>query len=192
MGLRGPQKTPTKILELRGSWRAKKRRNTEPVPVHTQLECPDWLDAQAKGIWTWVVRYLEPLAGLATVDSMALAVYCSLFSRWREAYKFVQQYGETYVLKRSFRIKGEGFTQDSVEERVQGVKMAPQAILYIELSKELLRYEREFGMTPAARASIGMELAASEGLAPAAQATGTSDSSKSTKIQSKKRFFGEE
>jgi phage terminase small subunit len=50
MGKRGPQPTPTKILQLRGSWRAKKRpANVSQTPLKSHA--PAWLDAEAKKIW---------------------------------------------------------------------------------------------------------------------------------------------
>ncbi len=64
MGARGPAPTPTKILEARGSWRAKARAGELTFPVE-RPECPAWLSTEARAEWDRVVERLEGAGVLA-------------------------------------------------------------------------------------------------------------------------------
>ena len=50
MGKRGPTRTPTSVLKLRGSWRAK-TRGDEPTPQEGVPESPDWLSEDEQSVW---------------------------------------------------------------------------------------------------------------------------------------------
>jgi len=65
MGKRGPQKTPTRALENRGSWRAKERDGEVDVSVFTD-DCPEWLTVRAmKNGMTWS-------SGLCRLESLLI------------------------------------------------------------------------------------------------------------------------
>jgi P27 family predicted phage terminase small subunit len=142
MGQRGPHPMPTKILALRGSWRAKTRPQ-EPQPPPARPTCPAWLDRQAKAVWRQLIPRLATFGLLSQVDGAALARYCVLTVRWRGAMQFIQQYGETYPIKNE-------------QGAIIGMQPFPQTWIMKSLGAELLRLEREFGMTPSARAALGM------------------------------------
>ncbi len=86
MGKRGPKPTPTKILALRGSWRAKTRPN-EPIPPAGEPAMPSWLSRSAKATWKSVVPPLVQMGVASSVDRFALARYCETLVTWREARK---------------------------------------------------------------------------------------------------------
>ena len=133
MGQRGPSRTPTKILQLRGSWRAKTRQN-EPYSKPRSLSCPQWLSPAAKRIWRVLAPRLAHLGLLTTCDEHALGRYCELWVCWLWCRK------ELY----------DGL-QASAPEGAERIK----ALLTV--TDRLLRLEREFGLTPAARASLATE-----------------------------------
>jgi P27 family predicted phage terminase small subunit len=99
----------------------------------------------AKGHWKRVVGDLKPLGLLARVDINTLARYCILFERWLVAMRFVHQFGDTLTIR-------------DTENRIVSIRTMPQSRILRELSVDLLRMEREFGMTPSARASFGMDM----------------------------------
>ena len=151
MGLRGPQKTPTKILLLRGSSKAK-HRNDPAVPAQ-RPPCPPYLSTEEKRAWRVLVRRLER-AGLVTlIDGEALARYVVLHAQWLKAVQFVREHGQTYPVREKSQVV------DGVEipGRVIGIQAYPQAYMISKLSADLARIEASFGMTPSARASIGMQ-----------------------------------
>ena len=140
MGSRGPSPTPTKILALRESWRAK-RNPAEPRPPTGRPRRPRWLDSYAKAAWRQIVPQLERMGVLTRIDANALSRYCVLWGRWRKAEEFLQERGECYLAK-------------DAAGQVIGLKPYPQARMASQLAEQLLRLEQQFGMTPSARARI--------------------------------------
>lgn len=137
MGARGPRPTPTAILESRGSRAVKKRKN-EPVPTG-DVKCPAWLPAEAKKVWKIVVKHLEPMNILGSVDTNALARYCVLFAKWQACEKFIAE---------------NGMVRETVVKGQLTYVRYPQAGIADKLSEQLTRLEREFGMTPASRVNM--------------------------------------
>jgi P27 family predicted phage terminase small subunit len=78
---------------------------------------------------------------LARIDGNALARYCRLWSRWREAEEFLMKNGESYLDK-------------APDGRVKRLQPYPQVATAAKLAEQLLRLEAHFGMTPAARARL--------------------------------------
>jgi P27 family predicted phage terminase small subunit len=145
MGQRGPKPTPTKLLHLRGSWRAKGREGREPTPAPVaRFDPPAWLSPEAKQVWGRVIRHLKPLGLITRLDMHVMARYCELFVMWRHAAEYVNHYGLHQPIK-------------NAKDKVIGMRIAPYARMMVTLSTELLKIEREFGMTPSARASFGIE-----------------------------------
>lgn len=145
MGLRGPSPLPTKVLEMRGSWRAKNRAGTEPAPRTGYVHRPKWLDGEGAAAWKNLAPQLAALGILSRIYANALARYCELWARWRAMRDFIAKRGEVYPVKNR---KGE----------VVGFKTFPQAKLLLALSDQLTRIEAQFGLTPSARARLSIEL----------------------------------
>ena len=143
MGERGPARTPTKILEMRGSWRAKARAG-EPKPERMRPRCPRWLSAAAKRAWRRLMPQLEQMGILGRCDREALARYCMMWAKWREVEIWLMEHGDCYPER-----DGSG--------EVVGLKEYPQVARAIRLSEHLLRLEKQFGLTPAARAGMAQE-----------------------------------
>ena len=142
---RGPAPTPTKILELRGSRKARESsRKNEPKPDRGRPRCPSWLKGDAKTEWRKLVEMLDRMGILTKVDGNALARYCRLWQRWRRAEDFIEEYGDQY----SFEDK---------KGNAIGFRIYPSAKLASTLAVELRRLECEFGLTPASRTRISAE-----------------------------------
>lgn len=140
MGLRGPAPTPTNVLQMRGSWRANMRKS-EPKPKRIRPPCPRWLDARARKAWRTLAPKLKGMRVLTEVDQNALARYCQLWSRWREAEEFIAKRGTTYSVR-------------DKEGNVVSLKKYPQVAMADELADKLLRLEQHFGLTPSARTRL--------------------------------------
>ena len=142
MGRRGPAPTPTPILQIRGSKRVTKRRNEIEVkgPEGTP-DCPDWLDADARVAWNYLVPKLELMGVLTLIDSNALARYCRLWTRCRKAEAFIDKHRDVYPLKDE---KG----------KAKYLAQFPQVSIAAKLAQQLTRLEQELGLTPAARTRI--------------------------------------
>ena len=136
MGRRGPQKTPTKILAMRGSWRAKTRQN-EPEPGPGRPQCPRSLPKEGKAEWRRITAYLAKMGMLATCDRVAIAGYCSAWAQHDCADTECKKTGYWYVTP-------------------NGVQMQTAAAIILKSARgDMLRYLREFGLSLASRASVG-------------------------------------
>lgn len=134
MGKRGPPKSPTKVLQMRGSWRGDDR-GEEPQPARLAAPAPDWLRPLAKEVWKILYDQLTNLGVIGDVDENTLARYCQTYAKWREAEDYIVEHGSTTY--------GAG-----------GEKAHPMATLAVKYSEQLTRLEAQFGMTPSSRANL--------------------------------------
>lgn len=140
---RGRKPTPTKLLELRGSWKAKTRPDEPQLPALTPT-CPAWVQAEAQTIWELLLEVLTPTGMLTRVDHLALGRYCVYMAEWIAATAVIRQ---------------EGPTVDTVVKGRPVSALRPEVKLSLLLADRLLHLEQQFGLTPMARASIGIALA---------------------------------
>lgn len=85
MGARGPAPTPTAILEMRGSWRAKQNTD-EPVPdVLCKEFMPSSLDDQEQATYREIAEHLINLRVLTVLDWRLLERYVQLYHRLQRA-----------------------------------------------------------------------------------------------------------
>jgi P27 family predicted phage terminase small subunit len=152
VGSRGPSRTPTRALALRGSWRSKTRPG-EPAPRGPRPRPPEWLCDDAKAQFLAIVRRLWAQGVVSSVDEAALAIYADLLAQYRRASEFVAKHGDVYIVRARPRVEGE-------EGRPIGFASYPQAKRQENLAMLLLRLSREFGLTPAARTQVQGEVPA--------------------------------
>ena len=135
MGGKGPAPTPTNILKARGSWKVNERKD-EPEYETVKPKMPAWLDKEAKKEWRQIAPQLANARVLTKVDCIALARYCQLVSRWKQAEIFLIEHGMTYV------------------DKFKSTHPFPQIKISKDCADQLLRMEHEFGLTPSARTRI--------------------------------------
>ena len=125
---RGRKPEPLALRRLRGNTghRRMPDPDTEPKPDPTMPTCPTWLPVGAKAVWKEVAPQLHKTGVLTMIDRLALAQFCCLHARWKEAEKMMGKEGI-----------------DSDWERV-----SRQAFL------QMRQLEAEFGMTPSSRCKI--------------------------------------
>lgn len=80
---RGPKPTPTKILQLRGSWRA--NRPDEPQGQLVRLEPPAWLLPDAKDAFAELAEVIYGLGVSTKADVLALAMLAESIILYRKA-----------------------------------------------------------------------------------------------------------
>ena len=84
MGNRGPQKTPTVKLAMRGSNLAKTRKG-EPKINPGYPPCPVWLKDEARDMWNKLVPELVNLGVMTKMDGFSFSRYCVYAVLWMEA-----------------------------------------------------------------------------------------------------------
>jgi len=131
----GPAKTPTKTLAKRGSWLAKDREKTEPQFESARPAAPKELKGKARRTWTEMVKLLDDAGVLTRVDGKALARYCRLWAQWLELVDFDDQ--------------------DIEIRSVDDLKIVHQNLdKSLKISDALLKFEVQYGMTPASRPNV--------------------------------------
>ena len=143
MGQRGPAKTPTAILKVRGS-RIVRSRENEPVAPSGTLECSDWISDEAKAIWSEIVPPLAEMGILCPIDQCALARYCVALSWWRKATQWLNENEEVYPVY-------------DKHGKVRAYKKHPYVMISNQLEGQLRTLERAFGLSPSARAGLSID-----------------------------------
>jgi P27 family predicted phage terminase small subunit len=122
------------------------------------------MDAESRQLWRKVTDDLHALGLLARIDGPALVRYVSMLAQWQHLAQFLQEHGETYEVRHSYKVPertdadGEFIPRHTVDTVRH--ELRPQAKLALALADRLLRMERQFGMTPNGYAGIGAALSA--------------------------------
>ncbi|MCP3719119.1 phage terminase small subunit P27 family [Paraburkholderia sp. CNPSo 3281] len=124
----------------------KTRHGTSPREPREVPGPPAWLDATARAEWRRIARILAGIGVLTPLDRGALAALCVSYSRLIAA--------ERALAHAAAHDKVNG---GMVAHAVNGVAYASPLIGIANRATALyLKLSREFGLTPASRASIGM------------------------------------
>ena len=140
MAKRGPAKTPTKVLDLRGSWRAKLNPG-EPQIDPTMPEKPKRLSKAAAAVWDEAADALSGAGLLTAADGRPYTRLCQLSAEFDKVQAFLDEHGPWIEIYPN---------DDPTRDKAQIV--SPLCKLRDSLSGQILRLEAQFGMTPSARA----------------------------------------
>lgn len=141
----GPRPTPKAILEARGSWRANDANHSAELPATGEPVKPDWLAAPSEvAIWNELVAMLQPLRIAGFQDSHSMAVYARTLAM--------------YIHLSEEVIAGDFVSIDDEGE----ARMDPRLKAVMTCIDKLQRYEKAFGLTPAARVGLGRAARAAE------------------------------
>lgn len=91
--------TPTAVLKLRGSWRAKSRPD-EPQPDVGTPQCPRNLNHREREWWDRMLPLLTSMHVLTVADGEALSRYCKLAAKFDTARKTDEMIKLTAALDR--------------------------------------------------------------------------------------------
>jgi len=137
MGARGPVSLPNDVLTARGSSLTARRRKAErrTIGKDDRLVCPDWLDDESRKCWHSIVTALQPYGLLRDTDAHALERYAHMQTMWQRLTK-----------ARDAAQAADDPQTARLERRV------------LKLCATLLALETALGLTPAARARLGLPL----------------------------------
>jgi P27 family predicted phage terminase small subunit len=149
MGRRGPRPEPTALKILKGNPGKRSLNLNEPEPPNVKdLKPPEWLDKRAKEEWYRLVPILSDMGLFTELDVFCLSRYCSTVSLWNQVAEMSQNSELIYEVKKENKM-GETYTSHYRER--------PELSIMLKLSSDLLKYEKEFGMTPAARSGLNVD-----------------------------------
>lgn len=130
----------------------------EPTPdlLDEIPDAPDWFTPQHFEIWGKLVPLLINSKLLTGIDVQALARYVDTLVDWKEAKKFLDKHGSSYPIYENKKIRNPATKKYENKEVVKYMAQFPQVAIKRACAAELLRLEREFGMTPSSRAGLGV------------------------------------
>jgi len=141
MGRRGPPPKPTHIRLLDGNPGKRPLNRREPRPRSDTPRCPAWLLGEAKKVWKRMVNVLRGMGVLTVADGEALAAFCQVYVRWRQAEEFLDKHGVAYPLRDD-------------RGQIKCMVQFPQVTIARHQLQVLCRLYQEFGLTPASRSRI--------------------------------------
>lgn len=136
MGKRGPKRTPSNILELRGSTWAKWKNPDEPMAIEDVGECPEWAMADSRPLYPHLSEVLGGMGLHSKSFNIAEALLLDSLVQYLDAREQVEREGGTVVTD-----KGNQIQHPAVGQRNDAFKRC-------------LSMLREFGLTPASKASV--------------------------------------
>ncbi|MEI7688508.1 MAG: phage terminase small subunit P27 family [Planctomycetota bacterium] len=118
----------------------------KPAPAPVMPEPPAWLLPVAADRWRELAPQLAEV--LTALDLDALGKYCQCWAQYLASQKWMAENGMTMTVRND---KGE----------VKIISAVPHVGIAAKMMAEMKYYERQFGLTPAARASNLQDIAES-------------------------------
>ena len=145
----GPRPKPVELRVLHGTARRSALASV-PRPRRKLPRCPDFLTGEAAECWKRTAKDLYDAGLLTTVDRDALAAYCVVYARWREADAKVTKRG--MVIFTSIKKDDDGNVIGG-ENPIQN----PYLAIANKAFDQMTRMMAEFGMTPSSRTRVKAE-----------------------------------
>lgn len=141
MGKRGPAPKPTNLKILQGNPGKRPLNENEPKYSLSEdsLKPPSYLSKYAKKEWKRIAPLLSKNGLLTEADITSLAGYCQAYHRWIECEKLIRTYGYTDTTD-----KGNVIQRPEVGAANKALEL-------------MLKYGKEFGLTPSSRTSLHIE-----------------------------------
>jgi P27 family predicted phage terminase small subunit len=128
-------KTPTNILDARGSWRAKTRKG-EPVSKAGKTDPPPYISEKGKAHWPELQYELAAMGVYSDADRLGLSLICDALADYLDARKLCET--QNIILK----------SKEGVFYQAPWVGVKNRAFDRVSL------LIKQYGFTPAARASL--------------------------------------
>jgi P27 family predicted phage terminase small subunit len=157
--MRGRKPTPTAMKIANGNPGRRPLNMHEPCPTGL-IAKPEWVNGETLEVWRHIVPLLEGMGVMTAADCEAVGRYCDAIALWQRARKFVHERGSTYPIRSKDPVIEEtvdpltGGKRQQVTYPIISIAQYPQVAEYRQLSKLLLAFESEFGLTAAARTRI--------------------------------------
>lgn len=141
MGARGPAGKPTALRQLQGNpgKRPLPKGEARPEVKGRVPSAPRWLGEEARREWRRIAPLLHRAGLLTEVDVVALGMMCEALAVYHQAKEAMGNEGLIVVSDKG----------NSYQHPALGILNSARS--------DILRWAREFGMTPAARSRISLE-----------------------------------
>jgi len=135
MGTRGPAPKPTALKKLAGNPGKRALNPLEPKSPK-RIKMPATLGDAARVEWRRLVRQLEAMNLLQSVDADALALYCETYVTWATGLEQLRKLGTIVKSPSGYPIQN------------------PYFAIVTQCQKQMQQLLSQFGMTPASRTRI--------------------------------------
>lgn len=145
---KGRKNKPTNLRVLEGNPGKRPLPKDEPKPLDTSKpNPPSHLDKYGLEEWNRVCDGLHAMGVLFSIDMAILAAYCVSYSRWKQA---EEELGK--IRKRGSKLK-------ALIQKTHHGNMIPHPLVGVSntAARDVLRYAAQLGITPAARAGLGVK-----------------------------------
>lgn len=140
MGTRGPRPTPSPILKLRGTHRDDRTRGEPEAPDDMPVAL-DLLSDDERAVFDATVAKVHALGIASSADDATINRYAWYTVQWWKCAEFIRRHGTVYTTKND-------------DGSIKYVGQLPQVSQVNKFGEQLLKIEREFGLTPSARTRI--------------------------------------
>lgn len=137
---RGRKKKPTALKELAGNPGKRALNKQEPKPASEIPVCPPHLKGVARTEWNRITKELHALGVLSLMDRASLVAYCTAWADYVQACKMVEKEGSVVTSDKG------------------GLYQNPWVSIKNSSMDRLVRISSEFGMTPASRTRVHVEM----------------------------------
>ena len=137
----GPPPKPTALKVLEGN-KGKQKLNTrepKPLPVHS-IKVPEWLSKYAKEFWRKYVPMLVRLGLYTEADESAMILLSESYADFRECLLVTQADGRTFLTEKEYTVQ------------------RPEVAILRKARKDMESLLAHFGMTPASRSRLMVNL----------------------------------
>ena len=139
---------PTALRIIEGNREKRPLPKKEPKPRRGIPQPPPHIIGYALEEWKRITPELHMSGVLTMIDGAVLAAYCMAYQRWREAEEALARMKARDKLTTGLMIKTKN--GNAIQNPLVGVANRSMMLLH--------RFANEFGMTPAARARIEVDL----------------------------------
>ncbi len=142
----GRKAKPLEMKLLDGNPGKQRLPSGVPAPPGDMPDAPSHLDQYGRQEWERIADGLNTMGILRNVDQNILGAYCASYSRWRHAEEELN------------KLKNESPLSALVLKTISG-NYIQQPLIGIAntAARDMVKYASEFGLTPAARASLGIK-----------------------------------
>lgn len=144
MARNGRPRTPTALKILRGNPGKRPLNSSEPQPPPDGIAMPSHLGEVAAARWGELLPMLQATRVMTRADVEALARYCDTWEWWLAVRVKLKAEGDTYPI-----------LNDGGE--IKYIAQRPEVSIAHKLAGQLRQLESDFGLSPAARASLKVE-----------------------------------
>ena len=142
----GRKAKPLEMKLLDGNPGKQRLPSGVPAPPDDMPDAPCHLDDYGRQEWERIADGLNVMGILRNVDQNILGAYCASYSRWRHAEEALNEFK-----------KGPQFGALLLKTISGNWIQNPLIGIANKAAADMVKYASEFGLTPAARASLGIK-----------------------------------